>query len=162
MRLAEPIVRLVDALYVDPLPRIVSRQTFRYGACGAATYFLFDPVAYFVIYHYVVAKRVVATPWFAVSPEIASLAVVFPMTFFVAFWLNRNVAFRFSPLRTRTQLLRYALSVAGSLAMNYVLMKLLVCGFGLWATPSKVLTSVICTVYSFLAAKYFTFRDAAE
>lgn len=160
MSVPEFIIRAVDSFYIAPLARIVPRQTFRYGVCGAATYFVFDPVLYFAVYHYVVAERAVSAFGMTVSPEMAALALVFPVTFFVGFWLNRNVAFRFSPLATRTQLARYALSVAGSLAMNCVLMKLFVSLLGLWPTPSKVLTSVLCTVYSYLAAKYFTFRNA--
>lgn len=162
-RAVEVVTRAVDSLYVGPLRRMMPLQTFRYGVCGAATYFVFDPVAYFLIYNYIVAKRVVHIgPWLALSPEIAALAVVFPLTFAVGFWLNRNVAFRRSPLRTRTQLLRYALSIAGSVVLNYLLMKLFVVGCGFWPTPSKVLVSVVCTVYSYLAAKYFTFRHAAD
>lgn len=160
MSLAGNIIAFIDRFYFAWLEKFLPRQTFRYGVCGVATYFVFDPILYFVIYHYVVAKRVVALgSWFAISPEIASLVIVFPITFFVGFWLNRNVTFRQSPLTTPTQLMRYALSIVGSLLLNYVLMKVFVVGLGLWATPSKVLVSVVCTVYSYLAAKYFTFRD---
>ncbi len=161
MSLAQRIIGLIDSLYFGWLSKFVPRQTFRYGVCGVATYFIFDPILYYVIYHYVVAKRmVVLGDWLTISPEIASLIIVFPITFFVGFWLNRNVTFRQSPLTTPTQLVRYALSIVGSLLLNYLLMKLLVVGFGLWATPSKVLVSMLCAVYSYLAAKYFTFRDA--
>ena len=160
-RTADVLTRLVDRMYVGPLRQMVPRQTFRYAVCGAVTYFLFDPAAYFVLYNYVIARRVVHLgQWLAVSPEIAALAVVFPLTFAVGFWLNRNIAFSRSPLRTRTQLIRYALSIVGSILLNYVLMKLFVSGLGVWPTPSKVLVSLLCTVYSYLAAKYFTFRGA--
>lgn len=162
-RAAECVTKMVDTLYVRPLWRMVPLQTFRYGACGVFTYFVFDPAVYFLIYNYIVAKQVVHIGrWVALSPEIAALAAVFPLTFAVGFWLNRNVAFRRSPLRTHTQLLRYALSIVGSIALNCLLMKLFVSECGFWPTPSKVLVSVICTVYSYLAAKYFTFRNAAE
>ena len=160
-RLAGALTAAVDRMYAGPLRSIMPLQTFRYAVCGAATYFVFDPAAYFVLYNYVIAKRVVHLGrWLAVSPEIAALAVVFPLTFSVGFWLNRNIAFSRSPLRTRTQLMRYALSIAGSILLNYVLMKLFVSGLGVWPTPSKVLVSLLCTVYSYLAAKYFTFRGA--
>lgn len=161
-RAADAVTRAADIFYIGPLRRLMPLQTFRYGVCGAVTYFMFDPAAYFVIYNYIVAKHVVHIgPHLALSPEIAALAAVFPLTFAVGFWLNRNVAFRRSPLRTRTQLMRYALSIVGSIVLNYLLMKLFVTGMGLWPTPSKVLVSVVCTVYSYLAAKYFTFRNAA-
>lgn len=69
------------------------------------------------------------------------------------------MAFRRSALRSRVQLFRYALSVAGSLLLNYVLIKLFVEACRIYATPSMLLTSAICSVYSFLMAKYFTFRE---
>lgn len=94
-----------------------------------------------------------------VSPHILSLAIVFPITFFTGFWLNRNVAFRTVNVSGRRQLMRYLLTVAGSILLNYVCMKLLVEQAGLWATPSKVVTTLICTMYSYLAGRYYTFAD---
>jgi putative flippase GtrA len=91
------------------------------------------------------------------SPHIASLCVVFPITFFNGFWLNRNVAFRRSKLPRGRQLWRYALSVGGSILLNYVCMKLLVERAGVWATPAKAITTVISVVYSYLAARYYSF-----
>ncbi len=95
------------------------------------------------------------------SPHIAALALVFPLTFLVGFWLNRHVAFRQSPLRTRTQLWRYGLSVAGSVVLTYAGMKFFVDVCGVWPTPAKVVTTLLTALYSYLAAKYFTFRHAA-
>ena len=33
---------------------------------------------------------------------------------------------------------------------------------GVWPTPAKMVTTLLTTVYSFLAAKYFTFRHAEK
>ena len=33
---------------------------------------------------------------------------------------------------------------------------------GFWLTPAKMVTTLLTTVYSFLAAKYFTFRHAEK
>ena len=119
-----------------------------------------DLVWYFVIYHFVVAERFVDLGVVVVSPHVASLIVVFPITFFTGFWLNRNVAFSGSPLRTFNQLFRYAISVAGSFVISYLLMKLFVewCGFS--PTPSNILTSLLCTIYSYTMGKFFSFRGA--
>ncbi len=68
------------------------------------------------------------------------------------------MAFRSTAYSSRRQLARYALTVAGALAINYVCMKLLVESLGFWATPSKMITTLISAVYSFLAAKFYTFR----
>ena len=151
------LIRLVDRLYIAPLKRLVSRDIFAYGLCGGANMAL-DTLWYFVIYHYIVAERFIDLGVVVVSPHIASLIVVFPITFFTGFWLNRNVAFRATEYKTRGQLIRYALSVLGSIALNYLCMKLFVEHLYIWPTPSKMLTTAVSVVYSFLAAKYFTFR----
>lgn len=151
------LIRLVDWLYIAPFKRLVSRDIFAYGLCGGANMAL-DTLWYFVIYHYIVAERFIDLGVVVVSPHIASLIVVFPITFFTGFWLNRNVAFRATEYKTRGQLIRYALSVLGSIALNYICMKLFVEHLYIWPTPSKMLTTAVSVVYSFLAAKYFTFR----
>lgn len=161
MGTAALISRVLDGLYV-PFARWIPRQLFRYGACGGAN-LLLDALWYFLIYNYMIGPtRYIDFGPVVMSPHIASLCLVFPITFFTGFWLNRHVAFARSPLRTHTQLLRYALSVAGAVLLNYLCMKVLVETVGLWPTPSKLVTSVISALYSFLAAKYFTFRHAAE
>lgn len=156
--IARLITRTIDLLYLPPLPSLVPRQVYRYAACGALTLAL-DTVWYFVLYNFVVGPHTyVDLRLTVVSPHIASLALVFPITFFNGFWLNRHVAFRESTLRTRSQLARYALTVAGSILLNYVFVKGLVEWADLWPTPAKFITSLLVALYSFLAAKYFTFR----
>lgn len=151
------IGRIIDAFYIPPLQKIIPQQLFRYGFCGAANMAL-DSVWYFLIYHFVVRKHFIDLGFAVVSPHIAALALVFPITFFIGFWLNRNVAFRTTGMRSSVQIARYALTVAGAIALNYICMKLFVEYFGMWPTPSKMATTVISAVYSFLAAKYYTFR----
>lgn len=158
MRISDTIRRAVDTFYLPPIDRMISRDMFRYGICGAMNMGL-DLVLYFVIYHFIVRERFIDLGFAVVSPHIASLCIVFPITFFNGFWLNRNVAFRRSPLPQGRQLLRYALTVAGAILLNYAAMKLLVETAGLWATPAKAVTTVVSTVYSYLAARYYTFRE---
>lgn len=160
MSLAEGIIRLIDRFYLPPVAALIPRQTFRYAVCGCATYLAFDPVCYFLIYNYVVAHRFFDLGVVVLSPHIAAMLLVFPFTFFCGFWLNRNVTFRNSPVRTHAQLLRYLLSIVGSIGLTYVGMKFFVELCGLWPTPAKVVTTLATTVYSYLAAKYFTFRHA--
>lgn len=155
------LIRLVDWLYIAPFKRLVSRDIFAYGLCGGANMAL-DTLWYFVIYHYIVAERFIDLGVVVVSPHIASLIVVFPITFFTGFWLNRNVAFRATEYKTKGQLIRYALSVIGSIALNYLCMKLFVEHLYIWPTPSKMFTTAVSVVYSFLAAKYFTFRPRSQ
>lgn len=159
MSLQKVLISLIDRLYgIKPIEHLVSRDIFGYAICGASNMIL-DAVWYFVIYHYIIAERFVDLSFVVISPHIASLIVVFPITFFTGFWLNRNVAFRVTHLSSSKQLLRYLLSVIGSIIINYVCMKLFVESLHIWPTPSKVLTTAISVVYSFIAARYFTFKE---
>ncbi len=162
MRFADRITALIDWFYIRPVAVLMPRQTFRYAVCGGITYLVLDPVFYFLIYNYVVAHRFFDLGLVVLSPHIAAMLLVFPITFFNGFWLNRNVAFRHSSVRTHTQLLRYLLSIGGSVLLTYAGMKFFVEACGIWPTPAKVATTLVTMVYSFLAAKYFTFRHAAE
>ncbi|MDO4758769.1 MAG: GtrA family protein [Rikenellaceae bacterium] len=159
MSLAQLITRTIDWFYWRPFRPLLPLQTFRYGACGGLN-MLLDAVWYFVIYNFLVAHRYFDLGFVVLSPHIASMLVVFPITFFNGFWLNRNVAFRSSPLKGSTQLFRYALSIAGSVLLTYAGLKFFVEVCGIWPTPSKILTTAITVIYSYLAAKYFTFRGA--
>lgn len=157
MRVAEFIGRAIDICYVRPWSALLSRTMFRYAACGGANMVL-DVVWYFVIYHYIVAERFIDLGFVVMSPHVASLVVVFPITFFTGFWLNRNVAFRVTEVGSGMQLVRYALSVVGSILLNYVCIKLFVEVINIWPTPAKALTTAVCVVYSYLAGRYFTFK----
>ena len=157
MSLAAVITKAIDIFYIKPLRKLLSQQVFRYLACGAITAVL-DAVWYYIIYHYVVRVEFIDLGFIVVSPHIAALCLVFPITFFTGFWLNRNVAFKATHISTLPQLAKYALTIVGSILLNYACMKLLVEACDIWATPSKMITTVICAVYSFIAGRYFTFR----
>jgi putative flippase GtrA len=160
MFLVRLLTSIIDALYIKQLERIISRGTFGYCLCGAANMVL-DAVWYYVIYHYIVLERNVDLGIVVISPHIAALIVVFPITFFTGFLLNRYVAFRATSQRSGKQLVRYALSVVGSIVLNYILMKIFVDMCHIWPTISKMLTTTIVAVYSFLAARYFSFTNKA-
>ena len=156
MQLAQAIVRLIDFFYVRPFTGIMSKQMFRYAACGGGN-MLLDLVWYFLIYHYVVAERYIDLGVVVMSPHVASLVVVFPITFLTGFWLNRNVAFCATEVGSGRQLLKYALSVVGSILLNYICIKLFVEVYNIWPTPAKGLTTAVCVIYSYLASRYFVF-----
>ena len=157
MRLAEKLGAFIDLFYIKPFSALVSPTVFRYAACGGVNMVL-DLVWYFLIYHYLVAEQFLDLGFVVISPHILSLAIVFPITFFTGFWLNRHVAFRTTDVSSSKQLAKYLLTVLGAIAINYISMKLLVEHAHIWATPSKILTTVISTVYSYLVGRYYTFR----
>lgn len=180
--LAGFITKIVDFFYektVLIIPRsekIISRQFFRYGACGGGNMVL-DWVLYFIIYNFAVGHNIVyitlpvswlneivsssafyISPVIAVSPHIAALCIVFPITLFTGFWLNKYVTFTGSSLRGRKQLFRYVMIVAVNLAINYFGLKLLVDVCGIYPTPSKMIITVVTVAVSYFGQKYFSFK----
>lgn len=161
MTLAHGLIRLIDWFYVAPLSRVMPLQTFRYAVCGGGN-LLLNWVLYALLYNFVFDKEIVELGLIAISPYIAAFIVVFPVTFLTGFWLQKNIAFRYSPLKSGAQLFRYLLSVLGSILLNYLLLKFFVEVVRIYPTPSQVLTSLISIVYSYLMQKYFTFRGCQE
>lgn len=159
MRFSELIIRFVDWFYVGPVAALLPRQTFRYIVCGGANVVL-SWVCYFLVYNFVLDKELLDLGFVVISPYVATMLIIFPLTFFTGFWLNRYVAFRHSPLGTGTQLFRYLLSIGGSVVVNYIGLKFFVEFCSIWPTPSQMLATFVTMIYSYLAAKYFTFRHA--
>lgn len=161
MWLAKRLINIVDALYIKPLHGLVSRNLFGYGLCGAVNMSL-DILWYYLVYHYLVCERFIDMGFVVMSPHILSLFIVFPITFFTGFWLNRNVAFRTTTTSTNKQLIIYALTVVGSILINYACMKLFVEVCSIWPTPSKMLTTVVSVCYSYLMARHITFAPNSK
>lgn len=157
---ARGLIRLIDAFYFPFIRRFVPLQTFRYAVCGGGN-MLLDWLLYYLIYHYVVGADYLDLGFFVISPHVEALIIVWPITFFNGFWLNRNIAFRSSPLRERTQLMRYLLSVMGSFVLSYLCTKLFVEVLYVFPTPAHILATGVTVVYSYLMQKYFTFRGCA-
>ena len=84
MGIAKLLIRVVDALYIPIFRRVVSRNIFAYGVCGGANMAL-DTLWYFLLYHYVVCERFINLGVVVMSPHIAALCLVFPITFFTEF-----------------------------------------------------------------------------
>ena len=163
MTFARRLTRIIDIFYLPPLRRLVPLQTFRYAVCGGAN-MGFDLLLYFILYNFVLDKEGVVHlgAFVAVSSYNAAWMIVFPITFFTGFWLNRHIAFHGSPLRGRVQLFRYLMSVCGSILLNYLCMKLFVGVIGIYPTPSNALTKAISVAYSYLMQKYFSFRGCVD
>lgn len=154
------ITRLIDRFYIGPLRHLLPLRTFRYGVCGG-TNMLLDALLYHLVYH-AFGQRLFDLGFAVISSHIAALAIVFPITFFNGFLLNKYVAFRGSALPGGIQLGRYVLSVAGSVLITYGSMKLLVEAAHLDPTLSKMLTTLITVCYSYLMQKNFTFRGCTH
>ena len=154
------INRIIDWFY-PPFSRFIPIETFRYAASGGANMVL-DIILYFLVFHFALHERNLDLGLVVISPHIAAFLIVFPITFTTGFMLAKYITFTQSPLRGKKQLFRYGLSVGGSILLNYILLKFFVEYMHIYPTPSKMLTTVIVVIYSYLAQKFFTFKTGRK
>lgn len=140
-----------------PFRNYVPLETFRYGVSGGLNTAL-DIFLYFVTYNYILKKQIVNLKIISISPYIASFMMVFPITFTTGFLLSKYITFRHSEIHGRIQLLRYGLTVLVCIVLNYILLKFFVEVCQLYPTPSKIITTGIVVIYSYVSQKYFTFK----
>ena len=168
-KISQIITKIIDFFY-QPFAKYLPKQVFRYAVCGGGN-LLFDLVLYFVLYNFVIGHELVyiqlptnINPIFFIqnpiclTPHILTLLIVFPITLFTGFWLNKYVTFSQSSLRGYKQLWRYILIVVVNLLINYFGLKLFVEVCGIYPTPSKMIITIITVVISFFGQKYFSFR----
>ena len=167
-KLAQIITKIIDFFYT-PFRKIMSEQLFRYAACGGGNMVL-DWVLYFLIYNFVIGHEIVNLQFSifnlqfaqAITPHIATLCIVFPITLLTGFWLQKYVTFKQSDLHGARQLVRYISIVALNLALNYFGLKLCVEVWGWYPTPSKMLITLITVAVSYFGQKYYSFRVNKE
>ena len=163
-RLAQIITKIIDFFY-HPFRKLMPEQMFRYAACGGGNLVL-DWVLYFLIYNFVIGHELVNLQFTiynlqfaqAITPHIATLCIVFPITLLTGFWLQKYVTFTGSTLHGARQLVRYISIVAINLAINYFGLKLCVEGWGWYPTPSKMVITTMTVVISYFGNKYYSFR----
>ena len=153
------IIQIIDYFYT-PFRKYVPLETFRYAATGGANTVL-DIFLYFIFYNYILDRSVVDLQIVSISPHIAAFLIVFPITFFTGFLLAKYITFTSSEIRGRIQLIRYMISVSGSIFLNYVFLKLLVEFGEVWPTLAKIITTGIVVIYSYFAQKFFTFKTGS-
>ncbi len=163
-KLAQIITKIIDFFYI-PFRKIMPEQLFRYAACGGGNLVL-DWILYFLIYNFVIGHEIVNLTldighWTidqAITPHIATLCIVFPITLLTGFWLQKYVTFTTSQLNSWRQLSRYIFIVGVNLAINYFGLKLCVEIWGWYPTPSKMVITIITVAISYFGQKYYTFR----
>jgi len=150
------IQAIIDYMY--PLfRRFMPLQVYRYAVCGGVN-IVFDWVLYFVVYNGVFKHKLVDLGFIVVSPHIATLFLLFPVTLLSGFFLQKYVTFTASYLRGRVQLIRYLLIVVANLFINFIGLKLLVDGFHFYPTPSKMIITVVTVICSYIGQKKYTFK----
>lgn len=143
--------------FYPPFKKIMPEQTFKYAATGGGNTAL-DIFLYFISYHFILNKQIVDLGFYAISPHIAAFLISFCITFPTGFILAKYISFPGSYLKKRIQLLRYGMTVVGSIFLNYIFLKAFVDGLGWYPTLSKIATTAIVILFSYTAQKYFTFR----
>lgn len=154
------LTKIIDFFYF-PFLRFLPLDTYRYGVCGGAN-LIFDLFLYFVFYNFIFVKQNVDLGIVVLSPHIASLFFVFPITFTTGFLLNRYITFPESDLSWKVQIFRYFMVGMGALLLSYLLMKLLVDFLGFFPTPSRLVTIIVGVIYSYLLQKKFSFRVKSD
>jgi len=150
------IIQVIDFFY-SPFRKLIPLETFRYAATGGFNTLL-DIFLYFICYNFILDKKIIDLQIVSISPYIAAFLIVFPITFFTGFLLAKYITFTNSDMRGRIQLIRYVLSVSGSIFLNYFFLKLLVEFGGLWPTLAKIFTTGIVVIYSYFVQKFYTFK----
>ena len=153
------IILFIINLIYKPFKKFIPPETFRYAVTGGFNLFL-DIFLYFIFYNFILQKQIVNLGITAISPHIAAFVFVFPITFTTGFLFAKYITFTSSPLQGKVQLFRYALSVGGSILLNYVSLKLFVEYFFVWPTIAKIFTTVIVVIYSYVVQRYYTFKTA--
>jgi len=154
--MAGAIIRFIDFFYF-PFLRFLPKETFRYAVAGGANVVL-DLLLYFTFYNFIFAKNNVDLLFVVMSPHIASLFFVFPITFTTGFLLNRFVSFPDSNLHWRIQVFRYFMVGMGALILSYLLMKLFVDVLHFYPTPSRLISVILVILYSYFSQRKYSFR----
>jgi putative flippase GtrA len=147
---------VIDAFYF-PFRSWLPLKTYRYAVCGGGNLAL-DIILYFIFYNFIFVKSNVDLGLFVMSPHIASLFIVFPITFTTGFTLNKYITFEESNLPGQIQFVRYFLVAMGAMLISYVLMKIMVDWFQFFPTPSRFITILITVVYSYIMQNRFSFK----
>lgn len=151
------LINSIIAWIYKPFKSLVPVETFTYALTGSANTIL-DIFLYFICYNFILERQIVNLGFISISPHIAAFMFVFPITFISGFLLAKYITFTGSPIKGRTQLMRYMITVAGAIFLNYILLKVLVEYLYIWPTVSKMITTVIVVIYSYMMQRYFTFK----
>lgn len=150
------LTAIIDFFYFPIFKKIMPLKTFRYAACGGGNLVL-DLMLYFIVFTFVINKENLDLGFIVLSPHIASLFIVFPITFLTGFALNKYITFEESNLKGKIQIVRYFLVSMGAIVITYLLMKLFVDAMGVPAFPARIITTIISVVYSYVLQNKFTF-----
>ncbi len=151
--------------FYKPFRKYIPQTIFRYGFTGGINTVL-DISLYYVFYNFVFDQLNFDAGFIVISPHIAAFMAVFPITFIIGFLLAKYITFTQSTLRGRRQLVRYGITVLGSILLNYLFLKLFnevvfvdMENVELRAMIAKIITMVLVIIYSYFMQMYFSFSQ---
>ena len=155
------VLPIIDIFY--PIFRkIMSLQTYRYAASGGINTVL-GLTCYFIAYKFILREQDLHFVFYAFKSHVAALFISFCFCFPFGFFLMKYVVFNDSKTKGRVQLFRYFMVYLFNLALNYLLLKIFVENFHLYAPLAQVITTTTIIIFSYLAQRHFTFKiDRAE
>jgi putative flippase GtrA len=156
----EKLFKIIDVGYFL-FKRFMPLKTYRYAVCGGGN-MVFDSILYFVFYHFILQKQDLDLGVVVLSSHIASLFIVWPISMFTGFLLNKYVVFTASNLSFKAQIVRYYSVGLLALGLSYLCMKLFVDVFSFYPSPSKLLAVVVTVLFSYLMQNFFSFREAKK
>jgi len=150
------LFKIIDSGYFI-FKKVIPLKTYRYAICGGSNLIL-DTVLYFICFHFIVRKQNLDLLIVVLSPHIASLFIVFPITFCIGFLLNKFIVFSDSKLSMGTQFFRYLTIGITALLISYLTMKVFVDYLGFYPTPSRLLTTLVTVLFSYIMQNKFSFK----
>lgn len=135
-------------------------QTFRYAASGGGNVLL-GFIIYFVSFRYILQEKELHFGFYAFKAHVAALFISFCITFPIGFFMSKYVVFNDSKMKGRVQLFRYFMICLFNLALNYMLLKIFVEYFHVYAVIAQIFTTCIVVVFSYLAQRNFSFKADA-
>jgi putative flippase GtrA len=150
------VLAVVDFFY--PLfKRFMPLQTFRYAACGGVN-MIFDIAVFTYINTYILQQNVVHIGSLAFKSYVVAFVISFCLTFPVGFYLSRYVVWQQTETKKRIQVFRYFIVVAACVGLNYILLNLFILEFHWWPIVSKLVTTIIVVIFSYLTQRSYSFR----
>ena len=117
-------------------------------------------ISLFLIYNFVLRKKMPELGFVTLSSHIAALAIKIPIVLLSGFLLQKYVTFSSSSLNGKVQLFRYSIVFFANLCICYFGMKLLVDGFNIYPSPSNIIISIVTVFISYFSQKLYTFKTS--
>jgi putative flippase GtrA len=150
------LLPLIDFFY-PPFRKLMPLQTFRYAASGGVNTLL-GLTLYYISYKFILKEQDLHFGFYAFKSHVAALFIAFCFSFPFGFFLMKYVVFSDSNMKGKVQLLRYFMVYLFNLMLNYLLLKILVENFKLYAPLAQIFTTIIIILFSYLAQRHFTFK----